>query len=201
MVITMELFAQFFVTALTAVAVENAVFARALGINKTVLFMKSPKMGILYGAVLTWMGVLSSFLVAIVNVLLEGRTGIMYIRAPLFSICVAAVYIVTYLVAHKWKPKLFQIIKPALPVCTFNTALFGAFYISSTGSYHFLQTVGYTLGTGVGYTLALLVIYFARKRLAISPVPRSFRGLPILLLYIGLLSLAIYGLLGHGLPS
>ena len=32
-----------------------------------------------------------------------------------------------------------------------------------------------------------------------SKVPRAFRGLPILLIYIGILSLALYGLLGHPL--
>ena len=37
-------------------------------------------------------------------------------------------------------------------------------------------------------------------RLAICNVPRAFQGLPIRLMYIGLLALATYGLIGHQLP-
>ena len=84
---------------------------------------------------------------------------------------------------------------------SFNTALFGSFFVSASQNHSVMQTVGYAFGTGLGCTAAMMVIYYARKRLVICPVPRSFRGMPILLIYLGLLSLAIYGLLGHGLPS
>lgn len=196
----MEALSIFFISALTALAVENAVFARALGVNKTLLFLKSPRMGILHGGVLTWILALSSMLVAGVNVLLRGNPHIPFLRAPAYFICVALVYILTYWSTRRYLPGLYAKIRVALPVSTFNSALFGALYISANRDFTFAQTTGYALGTGVGYTLALLIIYYARKRLAISPVPRAFRGLPILLLYIGLLSLAIYGLIGHGLP-
>ena len=81
------------------------------------------------------------------------------------------------------------------------SALFGALYVTAYQEFHFFRITGYALGSGLGYTLALVIIYFARKRLAISPVPRSFRGLPILLIYLGLISLALYGLIGHRLPT
>ena len=53
------------------------------------------------------------------------------------------------------------------------------------------------MGTGVGVTLALVLLDVANQNIAMSRVPRIFRGLPILLLYIGILSLAFYGLIGH----
>ena len=197
----MENLLLFLMAALTALAVENVVFARALGIGKSALFLKSPRMGILYGVLLTWVATVSSVLTAGCNVLLTDTQYIAFTRAPLFFLCVSLVYALTYWGTKKWMPALHRLIRPALPISTFNSALFGALYTTANQGYSFFQGVGYALGAGIGYTLALLVIYYARKRLAISPVPRSFRGLPILLLYIGLLSLAIYGLIGHGLPS
>lgn len=190
----------FFAIVLTAVAVENAVFTRGLGLGKFALFMKGPRQGILYGVLLTWMATASSVMVAGADNVLADNPYNLYIRAPIFFLCTGVVYVFTYLLARSYFPSRFADIALALPLCTFNTAVFGAFYVSAIQNHTFLETVGYALGTGIGYTLAIFVIYFARKRLAISPVPRSFRGLPILLLYIGLLSLALYGLTGHGLP-
>lgn len=195
----MELFITFLASALTALAAENAIFARALGLSKPLLFLKSPYTGILYGGLLTVMTTVSSILTAVVNLVLGGNPYIPFVRAPIFFVCVALVYLLVYFGTRKYLPKLHIRIRPALPVTTFNSALFGALYVPAIQGFDFPATVGYALGAGVGYTLSLLIIFFARKRLAISPVPRSFRGLPILLVYIGLLSLAIYGLIGHGL--
>lgn len=197
----MENLLAFLVFALTALASENAIFSRALGISKPLLFLKTPRMGLLYGALLTWMVTLSSLLTAVVNILLRGmsNTSILLLRAPLYFLCVALIFALTYFGTRRYRPQLHIRIRAALPVSTFNSALFGPLYVSATQNHSVAQTVGYALGAGAGYTLALLVVYYARKRLAISPVPRSFRGLPILLVYIGLLSLAIYGLVGHRL--
>lgn len=186
--------------AVTAIAFENAAFARGLGLSKSTLLLNSRWEGVVYGAAMTWMLFWSSLPVSLVNYYLQDVTFSRAIRAPLYLLCVLAVYISTYLLLKRFYPKVYHVAAAAMPVSTFNTALFGAFYISAMQSFTFFETTGYALGTGIGYTLALLIIHYARKRLAISPVPRAFKGLPILLVYIGLLSLAIYGLLGHGLP-
>lgn len=196
----MEYLMAFVVMALTAIAFENPAFARALGLNKSTLLLNSRTSVIIYGTTMTWMLFVSSFPVTLCNYLLQDVTFTRWIRTPLFLICVLLVYIATYYVTGLFFPKIYSTISRALPISTFNTALFGAFYISARERFSFFQTTGYALGTGIGYTVALLIIYYARKRLAISPVPKSFQGLPILLVYIGLLSLAIYGLIGHGLP-
>lgn len=196
----MEFLMIFLSAALTASATENAAFVRALGLNKSTLLLKSPMKGILFGGTFTWMIALSSLLVSLCNYILQDVSFVRAVRAPLYLACILFVYVVTYIFARLYAPATFEKILPVMPLATLNTALFGAFYISAMSGFSVLQTTGYALGTGLGYTVALLIIYYARKRLAISPVPRSFRGLPILLVYLGLLSLAIYGLIGHGLP-
>jgi electron transport complex protein RnfA len=189
----------YFAMALTAATVENAVFARALGLSRFTLLLNSRRQGIIYGVTMTWMLVLAALPVAVINDYLLDFEFSRAIRTPLYLLSVLAVYLLTYFVSKRYFPKIYGLILPALPVSTFNTALFGALYISALQRFTTAQTAGYALGTGAGYTVALLVVYYARKRLAISPVPKAFQGLPVLLVYLGLLSLAIYGLLGHGL--
>ena len=45
--------------------------------------------------------------------------------------------------------------------------------------------------------LAVLLVTEARHRLRSRAIPSAFRGLPITLIYIGVLALAIYGFTGH----
>ena len=61
------------------------------------------------------------------------------------------------------------------------------------------QTVGFCLGSGAGYTLATLIVAEGQRKLKNRSVPASFQGLPVTLLYIGILSLCIYGFTGYQL--
>jgi len=189
-----------FTAILTGVAIENAVFTRALGLSKTFIFLDGTKTGLIYGALTIWILSISSVFVGIINQTALQSHGF-WIAIPLYLLSVCAVYAATYLVMQKKLPRLFAKTERVMPLIAFNTALFGAFFIVMGRHLSISATIGYSFGTGVGYTIALLVIHFARKRLAVSPVPRSFRGLPILFLYIGLISLALYGLIGQGLPT
>ena len=191
----------FLATAVTAMAVENPVFARALGLGRDTMFMKNALAGIILGGTLTWMVVASSLFVVVFNELLAGTAYASLGRPIAYLVGVACVYAFTSQVLLKKIGWLGGWAGDILPLATFNTALFGAFYIAVSQNMDNFATIGYALGTGVGYTLAILVIYFARRRLAISPVPRSFRGLPVLLIYMGLVSLALYGLIGRILPT
>ena len=47
------------------------------------------------------------------------------------------------------------------------------------------------------FVLAVLLVTEARHRLRSKAIPKAFRGLPITLVYIGVLALAIYGFTGH----
>ena len=43
----------------------------------------------------------------------------------------------------------------------------------------------------------MLLVTEAQNRLRSQSIPAAFRGMPITLIYIGVLALAIYGLTGH----
>jgi len=137
-------------------------------------------------------------LASAVNYVLLDFAYARYVRSLGFLVCVGIVYVVTIVLIRKAIPRYYEKLRRMLPLTTFNTALFGALYMSITQD--FLTSLAYSIGIGIGYTAAILIIYYAGKRLAMSPIPRSFRGVPILLIYLGLLSLAIHGLIGHALP-
>ena len=54
--------------------------------------------------------------------------------------------------------------------------------------------------SGLGYGFAVLIVAEGERKMNNRKVPSTFRGLPIKLIYIGILALAIYGLTGHMVP-
>ena len=196
-------FLLFVSTAIVALAVEHAVLARGLGMDNRSMFIKGPQGGLLMGGVFAWVIIWSALPISLTNYLLKGSPYVMIVRAPIYLASILAVYALTSVLGNQYlkNRQLAEEIQKALPVATFNSALFSAFFLSASQNFFFSQTLGYALGSAVGYTAAIFIIYYARKRLAISAVPRAFRGLPILLIYLGLLSLALYGLIGHSLPT
>ena len=72
-----------------------------------------------------------------------------------------------------------------------------AVLVERTQSFTLGESLGFGLGSGLGYVLAVLLVTEARHRLRSRAIPKAFRGLPITLVYIGVLALAIYGFTGH----
>ena len=52
-----------------------------------------------------------------------------------------------------------------------------------------------------GFGFAAIMVGYGISRLEYCHVPKVFKGVPIALIYLGLLSLAFYGLVGHQLPT
>ena len=73
-------------------------------------------------------------------------------------------------------------------------------YCCSLSDFTLASFLGFGLGTGIGFSLATFFISIAYDYLHSEAIPKAFRGFPILLIYIGMLSLAFYGMIGHELP-
>lgn len=195
---------EFLIVLLTAIVMHNAVITRGFGFGKQMLRLSSTRKILLYGAALTTVCVLSSLLAwPLWNLLrtipASAGQSIPFYFATLGSICV--VYFSIWLLTKYQFPRLHYLLRALLSSAAFSCAVLGSLLIAFSASYSLLSTIGFALGSGIGYTLAILLLYEGRRRIALSDLPRPFRGLPILLLYLGILSMAIYGLVGHQLPT
>lgn len=84
---------------------------------------------------------------------------------------------------------------PSEPYVILNTALV---YMVLTAflQTNFVTALSYTLGTLAGFVVILVIYQTIISRLSISPIPKSFRGLPIILMVLGLIAIALSGLNG-----
>ena len=119
------------------------------------------------------------------------------VRPFLFILCsTVAFFVVLGVLLLIWKQKARRMLA-VLPMATFNTAVLGVLLIAATESFNLVQTMGFALGSGVGYTAAVVVVSEGQRRMRQDMIPGSFKGLPVTLIYIGILALAIYGFTGH----
>ena len=192
--------AVFFSYALLAVFAQNAVFTRALGVSRLVQLVGDDRTSSwLFGMQLC----ITQVLVAPVA-FFAGRWFIAPLdnRAQLRPLVYIASIAVVCVLEHavlwlaKGLPHRSALLR-IVPLAGLNSCVLGTVLVERTQSFTLGQSLGFGLGSGLGYVLAVLLVTEARHRLRSKAIPEAFRGLPITLVYIGVLALAIYGFTGH----
>lgn len=185
--------------AMTAIFVENIIFTRALGISASLFVLRKEHDHKLFCGVLTLIATLSCCLASLFNRSLSWTPYAYYLRPLVYVLTVGAVYVAVLLVATKLRPKQAERLKPMIHLSAFNSAVIGALLLTGGSTYDFWGYLAFGLGTGIGYAIAAYLVSLGFERLQSDKIPPAFRGFPITLIYIGILSLAFYGLIGHGL--
>lgn len=192
--------AVFFSYALLAIFAQNAVFTRALGVSRMVQLVGDDRTSsALFGMMLC----ITQVLVAPVA-FLAGRWFIApldnraQLRPLVYIASIALVCLAEHLVLWLLRslPRRAQLLR-IVPLAALNSGVLGTVLVERTQTFTLGESLGFGLGSGLGYVLAVLLVTEARHRLRSKAIPKAFRGLPITLVYIGVLALAIYGFTGH----
>jgi Na+-transporting NADH:ubiquinone oxidoreductase subunit E/electron transport complex protein RnfA len=188
----------FFVYALLAIFAQNAVFSRGLGVSRLVQLVGDDKTSSwLFGLLLCVTQLLLAPLAWYAGNLLAPLALRRALRPLVYVLCTAVVCLIERVVLLlPFLPKRGELIQ-ILPVAALNSCVLGTALVAQTQSFTLPQAVGFGLGSGLGYILAVMLVTEAQHRLRSRAIPRAFRGLPITLIYIGVLALAIYGFTGH----
>ena len=192
--------AVFFSYALLAIFAQNAVFTRALGVSRMVQLVGDDRTSsALFGMMLC----ITQVLVA-PAAFFAGRWFIApldnraQLRPLVYIASIAVVCLAEHLVLWLLRslPRRSQLLR-IVPLAALNSGVLGTVLLERTQTFTLGQSLGFGLGSGIGYVLAVLLVTEARHRLRSKAIPKAFRGLPITLVYIGVLALAIYGFTGH----
>ena len=188
----------FFNYAVLAIFAQNAVFTRSLGVSRLVQLVGDERTSSWWFALMLC---ITQVLVAPLAYFAGSFIAPLPNRAPLrpvmYLTCIAAVCLFELLVLKLAKgPRSGQLIR-ILPVAAVNSGVLGTVLVERTQSFTLEQSLGFGLGSGLGYLLAVMLVTEAQNRLRSRAIPEAFRGLPVTLIYIGVLALAIYGFTGH----
>lgn len=131
--------------------------------------------------------------------------GIGFMQTISFILVIAALVQMVEIVLKKVSPSLYQALGIFLPLITTNCAVLGVALIVVTkeftfgGDAHMLnlgESVVYAFATSLGFGLAMTLFSGLREQLALSDVPKAFKGIPIALVTAGILAMAFMGFSG-----
>ncbi len=193
----MEFVKNILLVAFTSVIIENTVFSRVLGTSTLILVAKNRKNIFGFGLSVTYITAVVSVLTYFVGKLFD-LSGNSYIYIPLVYILIlGVVYILTLLCLWRFAVTLFVKIRKYIHMSAFNCAVLGAMFIISEYCETFTDYLVQGIGIGLGFVLAVYMTSIVYDRVYSEKVPYSFRGFPLLMIYIGILSMAFWGFSGH----
>ena len=188
----------FFSYAVLAIFAQNAIFTRGLGVSRLVQLVGDKRTSSWWFALMLCITqVLVAPLAFYAGRLLAPLPNRAQLRPVVYLVCIAVVCLFELVVLKLAKgPRSGQLIR-IMPIAAVNSGVLGTVLVERTQSFTLEQSIGFGLGSGLGYLLAVMLVTEAQNRLRSRAIPEAFRGLPITLIYIGVLALAIYGFTGH----
>ena len=172
-----------------AVFAENVVLARALGVSRLIKLVPDHRTQV-------WDFCLPLLLVMTLSALPDWLP-MSALRPVVYLTCGVAAMAVTWLLLGLLPRRLRHSCRSQLSLATCSTAVLGTMLVCANQNYTILQCIAFSLGSGLGYVFAVYIVREGRRRLRSKAVPSIFQGLPSSMIYIGVLSLAIYALVGH----
>ena len=122
--------------------------------------------------------------------------GIQYLQTIAFILVIASLVQMVEIILKKVSPALYQALGIFLPLITTNCAVLGVAILVIQKDYNLIQGIVYAFSTAIGFGLALTVFAGMREHLEMINIPKGMRGVAIVLVSAGLLSLAFMGFSG-----
>ncbi len=119
-----------------------------------------------------------------------------YLRLISFIVVIASLVQIVEMAVKKLSPALYRELGIFLPLITTNCAILGLAIFQTNRGYGFWEGLFFAVGAGLGLTLALALMASIREQTELSDVPALARGMGLVLILAGSLSLAFMGFAG-----
>ncbi len=182
---------------ITAIFVNNIVFAQFLGICPFIGVSKRIDSALGMGAAVTFVMAVATCVTTLLWQLVLVPLGLEYVQTIVYILVIAILVQMLEIVIRQVSPALYAALGVFLPLITTNCAVLGVALIVTQKDYPLLMSVVYAIATAAGFTMALVLFAGIRTRLDITErVPAPMRGVPVALIVAGLLAMAFMGFAG-----
>ena len=179
---------------ISAMVVNNFTLALFLGLCPFMGVSGRVATALRMGGANVFVLVITSMTVWFLNTYILGNAP--YLRLISFIVVIASLVQIVEMTIKKLSPALFRELGIFLPLITTNCAILGLAIFQTNREYGFMEGLAFALGAGAGLTLALVLMASIRERSQLSTVPALARGMGLVLIIAGSLSLAFMGFAG-----
>ena len=184
---------KYLIIIVSMVLVNNYPLAQFLGICPFLGVSKDKDSATGMGIAVTFVMVLATAVTWPIQQLLN-KFGIGYMQAVVFILVIAALVQLIEMFMKKNMVGLYKSLGVYLPLITTNCAVLGVCISNIDSGLNYLEALFNAFGAGVGFLFAMLLMAGVRSKLEDqSRIPKSFRGVPIVLLAAAIMSLSFMG--------
>ena len=181
---------------ISAIFVNNIVLSQFLGICPFLGVSQKISTSLGMGAAVTFVLTLSTIVTYLVQIYVLNPMELQYLQTIAFILVIAALVQMVEIILKKVSPSLYQALGIYLPLITTNCAVLGVAILVIQKDFSLVQSVVYAFSTAVGFAVALTIFAGIREQLSMVSIPKGMRGMAIVLVTAGLLSLAFMGFSG-----
>ena len=175
---------------ISAIFVNNIVLSQFLGICPFLGVSQKVTTSLGMGAAVAFVLTLATIVTYLVQIFILNPFGLQYLQTIAFILVIASLVQMVEIILKKVSPALYQALGIFLPLITTNCAVLGVAILVIQRDYSLIQSVVYAFSTAIGFGLALPVFAGIREQLAFVNIPKGMKGMSIVLVTAGLLSLA-----------
>ncbi len=184
------------VIAIGAAFVNNVVLSQFLGLCPFLGVSKKIKTAGGMGAAVIFVITVSSLLASLIYKFILVPTDMTYLNTIVFILVIAALVQFVEMVLKKMSPALYESLGVYLPLITTNCAVLGVALINVQNSYGILESVVNGFATAVGFTISIVIMAGIREKIEYNDFPEPLKGMPMVLITAGLMSIAFFGFSG-----
>lgn len=181
---------------ISAIFVNNIVLSQFLGICPFLGVSKKIQTSLGMGMAVAFVLTVSTVVTFILQKCVLDPLGLQYLQTIAFILVIAALVQMVEIILKKVSPALYQSLGIFLPLITTNCAVLGVAILVIQKDFSLIESIVYAFSTAMGFALALVLFAGIREQLAYINIPKGMRGMPIVLVTAGLLSLAFMGFSG-----
>ena len=172
---------------LTLVFAQNLLFSGGYGISEAISAAITKKRALFCAITAICCGVLSILSYGTISAV-KLITDNIYIVYSIIMVCAAILYVIMLIILHFLNVKKSTL--NLLSISAFNSAVLVIPFVSQSLNSGFLGAIFLAVGGAVGYSLALLFVSEGLKRLNYTAMPKAFRGIAAVIIFIGILAMA-----------
>ena len=181
---------------ISAIFVNNIVLSQFLGICPFLGVSKKIQTSLGMGMAVAFVLNVATVVTFLLQKCVLDPLGLQYLQTIAFILVIASLVQMVEIILKKVSPALYQSLGIFLPLITTNCAVLGVAILMIQKDFTLIESIVYAFSTAIGFALALVLFAGIREQLAYVNIPKGMRGMPIVLVAAGLLSLAFMGFSG-----
>ena len=182
--------------AIGAALVNNVVLSQFLGICAFLGVSKKMDTAAGMGGAVIFVLTISSFVTSLIYKFILAPAELDYLKTIVFILVIAALVQLVEMFLKKTMPALYKSLGVYLPLISTNCGVVGVALLYVLNNFGILEGSVNGFATAVGFTISIVLRAGLREKIEYNDIPKPFRGMPIVLLTAGLMSIAFFGFSG-----